>query len=521
MRRGCYKHWRAKMGLATGLGALGLALVTSGCSFSRTDPKCANTDECRASFGTGYMCGNSGLCEVAEVEPNCLQQVPSDLLLSPQKYKDYIVLGSLMRTTGKEGARQDSAFLAIDAFNRFAERHEDEYPALLGLRFGFVQCDHEGDVEEAARLAEYLADVLRTPAIFGPSSSSAMIAAFSEVNLDEAGRELRRTLFISPSATSVALSDLESTTPGLLWRTAPTDDGQGRLMGQYAKDVDAPMIVLYEDTAYGKGLYTALRDSVGSLCDGCGFSFDASSSDIDSLAGTIASNRTINVLEDAETVFFIGAQEAHLKEMIRRMDDPSFEDKTLFFSDAAASSDTVELIDESDLMRVIGTRPKASTQGETLRVFTGIYEARYDESPLTHSFTTNAYDAAWMLLISALYPRALGREINPLSMAEGLTKLSDPDWTGRNERDCFGDYIDERCQPISLDAENVPDILSAFERFGRVDISGASGTLDYDGQSEELRDGAESFEYWHLKPPNEGSTNYLIASGTPTDESQN
>ncbi len=495
--------------------------AAGGCSFSRTNPSCETTDECRKHFGPGYVCAEEGLCEIAPIEPSCLNHYPSDLLLAPENYRDHIILGSLMRSTGKEGARQDSAFLAVDAFNRFAERNETKYPELARLRFGLVQCDHQGSVSEAARLAEYLVDTLRTPAIFGPSSSSAIIKAFEEVNIDESGSELRRALFISPSATSAALTEEEKLRPGLLWRTAPTDDGQGLLMGKFAQDYGSPIVVFHEETAYGQGLFSALKDKAGSLCKDCAFSFDGSSSDVNSLASALGSYAARDRLDESSLVFFIGAQEAHLSEMVERMDDPEFAGKTIFFSDAAASSDTVKLVANENRSRVIGTRAKAKYDGESYGVFSSIYEARYDESPLNHSFTTNAYDATWMLLLGALYAQTRGKEISPVTIAEGMTKLSDRDWKNRSERDCLGDYKDGDCLPISLDAENIPAMLSAFKRFARLDVTGASGTLDYDEDTEELRSSEDSFELWHIDPPTTEGGSVTIRAGAPdsgTDE---
>src|SRR5690606_5494232 len=168
--------------------------------------------------------------------------------------------------------------------------------------------------------------------------------------------------------------------------------------------------------------------AAGDLCDDCGLSFEADSSDVVPLTRMLASNAARDALEAAETVFFIGAQESHLNEMIQRLDSSQFAEKTMFFSDAAASADTVkEAADNVD--RIIGTRPKAAEDGEATRFFTAAYEGRYDESPLIHSFTTHAYDATWLLLLSALHARMDGDDITPTSIAEGLRRMSDPDWT--------------------------------------------------------------------------------------------
>lgn len=505
------------------LGGLALSLpllwsLSSGCSLTRNEAECASTSECRKAFGTGYVCAEDGLCALARVEPQCLNQSPSDLLLAPEKYRDYVVLGSLLRTEGKEGARQDSAELVTDAANRFLEREEEQYPALQGLRFGFVQCDHQGDVQETARLARYLVNVIEAPGILGPASSSGTSAAFSEVNVGPEGEERRRALMVSPSATSLALRDLESESPGMLWRTAPTDDGQGKLMGEFAAEEQLDFIAVYEDTPYGRGLFEELQKASGGECEDCGFAFDASSSAIEPLAATLASNRALQALQSSSTVFFMGAQETHLNEMIRRLGEEEFADKTLFFSDAGASADTVANIRSQDADRVIGTRPKAAEEGEALRVFQSVYEARYDESPLIHSFTTNAYDAAWLLVLSALRARLVGEDITSETLAEGMRHLSDPLWDRHEERDCPSDFVDDACQPITLDSTNLPNMIEALRRWDAINVQGASGNLDYDTETEELMDSSESFEFWHLQPLQDEDITYSIVGGMRDDE---
>lgn len=477
------------------------AWLFSSCTLTRKKAECDQTSECRAAFGTGYVCQKDGLCAPATVERKCLNHYPDGLLLAPHDYKDYIVFGSLLKAEGKEGARQDSALLALEAINEFLQDHEHEYPALDRLRFGMVQCNHMGDRREVADLAEYLVDTLQTPVILGPASSSATSEAFRRVNVGDNETELRRAVFISPSATSVALTELERQTPGFLWRTAPTDDGQGQLMGKFAADRDLSFLAVYEKTPYGEGLYNELMKASDQACDQCGLSFDASSEKVNSLASTLASNRARSALEDADVVFFMGAQEPHLEEMIERLDDEEFSGKLLFLSDAGASSDTVRSVHPANTERVLGTRAKGAEDSEAWRIFSAVYEARHEESPELHSFTANAYDAAWMVVLASLRSHLLYGEITPQRIAEGLRHLDDPKWSDRSARDCPGDYEDQQCAPLNLDSARIDDMLEGLIQWGSIDVRGASGELDYDDEREELENGAAAFEYWHLERP--------------------
>ena len=94
---------------------------------------------------------------------------------------------------------------AIEAVNRYLSSSDNHDSELEGLRFGLVQCNHDGSVDSIVKLARYLVDQVQVPAIVGPASSSAASNAFRNLNIGPEGEELRRVLFISPSATSVAL----------------------------------------------------------------------------------------------------------------------------------------------------------------------------------------------------------------------------------------------------------------------------------------------------------------------------
>jgi len=479
------------------------SLVAPGCTASRESAACETTTECRDAFGPGFVCQDSGLCELGQIDARCLGQYPTDLLTMPEKYKNYIVLGSLLRAQGKEKARHDAAQLALEAVNQFLEDQEGEYPSLIGTRFGIVQCHHSGSAEEVAELAEYLVETIQTPGIIGPASSLATETAFKRVNIGEDESELRRAFFISPSATSTALTALEETSPGLLWRTAPMDDGQGRLMGEFAVDSGKKFIAIYEETPYGEGLFAELEKAAGDLCENCGFSFRADSADKIPLTRLLTETRTREAIAEAELIFFIGAQEDHLDEMIERLATSDFDGKKLFFSDAAASVDTVNGLPEELTDRIEGTRPKAAEEGEATRFFTAAYEARHDETPLIHSFTAHAYDASWLMLLAALRARLKDDVVSPVGLGTGMQTLSDERWRDLSSDDCPVDLVEGDCPPLTLDASRLPELIRSLRSRGYVDVQGASGPLDYSSINEELENSSSAFEFWHLEQEDE------------------
>ncbi len=497
------------------LSGVAVFLVAAGwgatsCSLTRTTARCESIDDCHAAFGPGHTCSPAGLCEQATIEPACHNNFPEDLLLSPEKYKDWVLIGSLLRTTGKEGARHDAAVLAVEFVNDFLSDAEHTYPTLEGLRFGLIQCDSDGNTEEVARLARYLTGTLRVPLLLGPASSARVDAAFREINLSAEGQELRQALFVTPSATSAALTRLESETPGLLWRTTPTDDGQGRLMGAYANEQNMPLAVFYEQTGYGEGLYAALEQAAPDVCDDCGISFAANSPNEAPLVRAMASNEGVEALDGASTVVFIGAQETHIREMIDRVEDAELSDKMIFFSDAAATGETFQTLPTGSADRIMGTRVSPPPHSEPLRLFTNFYEAKYEESPLIHSFTAHSYDAAWLLLLGGIWSYLQEGEVHPALAAQGLRQISSDSFKALDEDECPLPLSEGKCPELSLDTSDLGAMIESFQDGRSIDVRGASGDLDYCSTDEELERSLSDFELWRLDPTEDASSPYRI-----------
>ncbi len=500
--------------------SLFLAAVLTACTATREGPTCSTNEECRSAFGVGFVCQSDGFCELPRPEPNC-RSTPPDLLLEPNRYRSYVVFGSLLRSLGKEGARQDAAELALLRANDWLELHEGDYPELAGLRFASVQCDHDGDIGEVTRLAHYLVDTVGVSAILGPATSSRTVAAFEAVNGSAESKETRNVLFISPSATSVRLTELESEKPGLLWRTAPMDDIQGRLMGLQALTTNMPVVAFYEDTPYGRGLFTEFADVLGDRCDDCGFPFEADTTDVAPLSRALSSDEARTALENAEQVVFVATQDNHLSKIIEQMDEPALADKTFFFSDAAASGDVVSRISPENASRVRGTQVSPPADTEERRFFESEYEARHDgESPLIHSFTAHAYDAAWLAVVSAFWAAINQQTVDPPGMAEGLRHLTKADFSKLDADECHvAIEAGEPCPVIQLDREQLGGVVHHFRAGRDIDVIGASGPVNYCPGDEELERAISAFELWHLEPtdPEDVDSGFKIVSDPPPD----
>ncbi|MEO1482770.1 MAG: ABC transporter substrate-binding protein [Myxococcota bacterium] len=430
------------------------------CSAGITDRnECTTNNECRVAFGYGHTCEESGFCVDQGVSERCARSYPNRLLLEAPD-PDTIVFGSLFdRSLATQRAREDAIRLAF--------RQANDQGGLDGRSFAVVFCDIRADsgidglsrTGAAIESARYLADVLDTPAILGPASSGDTQAVFDSLR----GRGV---LLMSPSATSPSLTDLETSTPGLLWRTAPPDSIQGAAiaadmttLGAGRETVPMNVGVLFEEGAYGEGLSeTFLAAFPG---DAEAFLFSSVSQRDDLLADLPSAgyDEVLFVSSQTQDVIAFTSAVASLV---------GFEDTPLFVTDSAANADLLSEGDESVFPRLRGTRqavPSPDTDF-TFAAFLAAYSAEYGEDPRQFSFVSNAYDAAWLVAYGAAWAEFREGAVSGENIARGLRQISSG-------------------ESIELRASDWPILRDRFAAGISVDVVGASGALDFDPSTEE------------------------------------
>ena len=193
------------------------------------------------------------------VSPRCQDSYPDDLWRDPQRYRQAVVFGSLMDHASDAHVTRERAI-------RLAIKQANAAGGLEGRSLALVMCDIRESPEldnltrtaAAVASASFLSKTLGVSAIIGPSAST---------DTEQVWQVARGgpTLVISPAATSPALTALEMASsdeqPGLLWRTAPPDSIQGRVI---AEDLLARKVmrahVIRESGAYGEGLAAVFSD---------------------------------------------------------------------------------------------------------------------------------------------------------------------------------------------------------------------------------------------------------------------
>jgi branched-chain amino acid transport system substrate-binding protein len=449
------------------LAALALAAtIAASCTVTREpESTCSKNADCRGVFGSMFICGASGLCERAPPNPRCTTAYPPDLLARPESYEAALTIGALAdRSVDTQRGREEAIRLATTQVN--------EQNGLDGHLFGTVFCDIAEDprydslkrTDAAIATARYLADVIGVPAIVGPSASGDALAVF------DATRE-QGVLVISPAASSPALTghDVQTASdqePGLLWRTAATDTLQGAAIARHlstTRPTDTDVVVVHERGPYGDALaavFTASFEQAGGRV-------------AKTLSFGTSAERDAAVLEaPASTppfVLFFSSQTQDAVAFLNAASSLSAYDNVSFFlSESAANPDFLSGVAGASALfpRVIGSRP-ALPRGATFELFKASYSAAFKKDASALSFVPHAYDAAWLVFYGSAW--SLRRELNVsgLGIARGLRQLS-----------AGGPAL-----PVT--PANWTRIADALGAGTPVNLSGASGDLDFDPATEE------------------------------------
>jgi branched-chain amino acid transport system substrate-binding protein len=160
-----------------------------------------------------------------------------------------VKLGALLEITGPIA----SAVPPIQKAAEMAVQHVNEQGGLLGGRkAALTVVDGQGTPQGAVDAASRLVNVEQAPIIVGPLMSGSLIAASNSVTA-QAGVTL-----ISPSATSPRITELQDN--DTVYRTAPSDAYQGRVMADVAKKRGLDSVaVMFINNDYGVGLANAFR----------------------------------------------------------------------------------------------------------------------------------------------------------------------------------------------------------------------------------------------------------------------
>lgn len=446
----------------------GLLMVLSGCSATLLPTAdCTSNAQCQAAFGFGSVCNvDTALCDTTEIHPRC------DAMTGPVEFPldrdKYYLISTFFGREPAQVARYQAAALAIEQVN-------DE-TGLDGKEFTALHCSYEPDqggdglttVEAVQEVGAWLADEVGVPVNIGPHGSS-LCQDFFGVASREHG-----TLLISPSATSDALGSIDGDVssdeqPGLFWRTAPPDGAQGLAIAvdmltefdpegitNFRRAPSNTIAIVYQTGAYGEGLATIVAQehrSRGGSSTQFPFSNDGDRSQVIAEIAGGPYQEVLVISSDAAdyTEFLLGAG-----------GNSWYDDIPIFITDGGRTTDVLtQAASASHLFpNIRGSVPK-TPDSVVYDTFDAAYRSRYATSASNDSYTAQTYDATWMAIYGHAW--ALGQEasVGGLQIARGLRHL-------------------DSGPAFNIQASAWTSVSAALESGGSVNLTGASGPLDFD-----------------------------------------
>lgn len=381
------------------------------------------------------------------------------------------------KTTGDGGTsnatgrlREQAAKLAVDQLNP---------PVRTGIRGKSVKlfsCDTNGAL--AADLADNLIAQGVLAIITGGSTETNNVA----LKAIPAG-----VMVMSISATSPELtgfSDLSpSGTVGLLWRTAPSDAFQGRVIAQeITGDAGTPpkVAAIVLNDPYGQGLYNAFTLQYSGL-NSAHFYARNSTSEIDT--AVLAANGAA----PAQGII-IGFPNDAVYALTQAATQINLQSLPWFFSDAAKSSSLITPSNKNQIEGSFGTAPASAVlalpdgglqASEAAFWFLTQYLTTYGEDPRTSSFVFNTFDGMMLLEVGASVATAGGKTATSDGVALAMSMLSDKSVGSTS---------------YALDPLHYSFITRDLDLGKAIDLAGASGPLDYDSNGDTPAD----IEVWRI-----------------------
>ncbi|WP_141591944.1 MULTISPECIES: ABC transporter substrate-binding protein [unclassified Myxococcus] len=441
----------------------GSTLLMAGCSFTTA----SGLTECETSSD----------CETAQVctAGYCLPQPEGcGVVYGPASAANAIPLGATVPLSTSDGP-DESEVQALNAI-KLALDEINQREGVNGRPFVLHICDTRSEPNRAAEQAQWLMRERQVPMIFTSSSAQALaVSSFTVPN---------GVLMITYSATSpdlAAINDQNGTTAGLVWRTAPSDVLQGRIIGDLLQgnilvngaplyDSISKVGISYVNDAYGQGLFgvtlgriDATQRTVTSA------QYTRNSADVSSVVQHITTS-----LPDVEVL--IGFSEDNAR-IINQTAAAGRNTQRWFFTDAGKDRGLFTALGANEALvdDAYGTSPAQARPDLVYQLFAQRFRSAFNQTdPGQYSFTAHAYDAMYLVALGAAY--AAGPDVNTpqaitgARIADGLALVT-PGEAGTSLN-------------YNLGTEGFAGARAAIRNGQVINVTGASGNLDFDATGE-------------------------------------
>lgn len=463
--------------------------------------ECTLNADC-APKGDKFICRKTDFKCVSIVSADC-----AHLVGDTWKDDNAILIGQIAPTAGADLTsglpEQNAVDLAITDFNGAGGLPGGRKLALIG-------CNDNSDGTQAVNAAKHLVNNVGVPAIIG--------AAFSGITLQVATVTIpAKTFLISPSATSVSLTNLDD--QGYVWRTIASDNIQADADAAFYPLLQAKIradkgdatykvkvAIANKGDNYGTGLATALQSKL--TINGADYLAAANADyrlvtdfgDPDSAtAPTYKKSVDAAVAFKPDVLFLFGTTEVVTQLLKGVEEDPASPKPYYVLADGGLVGELKDYLEglrqapataaqAEDLRhRIVGTVP--GTTSSLFTIFTQRYASKYSDGLELTSGVANAYDALYNVAYAIAASKAT--TVTGTSVRDGMSKL------------VGGTKLD-------TGSTNITTAFSLFSQNKSIDYNGASGPLDYDLATGEA---PGDIQIWCL--PKNQSTG-VISGGTGT-----
>lgn len=450
------------------------AVLLAGCSFTTA----GGLTECETSAD----CGDDQVCNAGF----CLPQPAGCGTVHGPTEANAIPIGAALPLTNSEG-QDDSEVQALNAI-KLALDEINERQGVAGRRFTLHICDTRSEPDRAKEQAEWLVEERKVPVVF--TSGSAQTIAVTSVTI-RAG-----VLVMTHTATSPDIAKLSDKTQGapagLVWRTAPSDTLQGRIIADLllnritvaggatpfanVQKVGIP----YVDDAYGQGLFDVLLTRLSGTTRTVTSAQYPRNGDV-----TAAVNSVVTSTPDVAVL--VGFSEDNAK-IITGTASRGRQGQAWFFTDAGKDLGLFASLGTSrgQVEGAYGTAPAQARPGDPVyQLFVQRFRSQYGADPGQFSFTAHAYDAMYLVALGAAY--AAGPDVNnPRNitgalLAEGLTKVTPAAST--------------TAPAYNLGSTSFNAARDQLRAGSVINVRGASGELDFDDNGEAVSE----YELWRVE----------------------
>lgn len=471
------------------------------------EPPCATHQDCTALLGPYHVCRHeAGVC--ADLRSTECAVVEGDYTND-----DAFLFGVVVPTEGEAAqtgrSLTNAVRLALREFEQTANGLPPKPGATARRPLAFVGCNDNGDADTAVAAAQHLTS-LEIPAIIGAAFSGITIKMATEATIPA------QTLLISPSATSVALTDLND--GGLVWRTSPSDVFQARAMVQYVPSIEETvrtdlslmtsdkvrLAILHKGDSYGSGLGKAIEKDLalnGAAAldpsnNGSYVRFDYGDPDNPSANPTRFEEAVQDALALApHIIILVGTTEAVVDVLapLEQSWQAPYRPRYVL-TDGVVVTPLWEFVgtDAALRQRVTGTIP--GTTNVLFQGFRSEFNTQYSDGTSPDVFgAAGAYDATYLLAYSAVV--AGGEPITGPVLAEGLKRMVPP-----------GDLV-------RVGTDDINSTFTTLLAGENVDFDGASGPLDFNVATGEA---PSDIQIWCLQSSG-GAATGAIGSGLYLD----